>query len=89
MSFKDGITPLMSAIVLGNFDCIEVLLQLGADQSIRDQMGRTAYDRASEAIRRRFSELDPRHSAVYNTLPFRLPIYPIYVRLISTEILNN
>lgn len=72
-----GLTPLMLAIVMNKIDCIQVLLEYGADQSIRDKMGHTAYDRASEAILERFPQLE-NHSP--DRLPFTLPRYPIYAR---------
>jgi len=73
-----GLTPLMYAIVLEQIDCIGVLLELGADQSIVDKMGCTAYDRASEEIREKFPKLIEEHCTNRLRLPFSLPQFTIY-----------
>lgn len=44
----DGVTPLMAAAQYGRADIIELLLQHGADKSVKNVYGHTAYDIAKE-----------------------------------------
>jgi len=71
-----GLTPLMLAVVKEQYDCARVLLKFKADQSIKDQMGHTAYDRASD----RFKEiLDKSYSTHSKAGPTIIPsVNPIY-----------
>ena len=43
-------TPLHYAAINGHGDVIRALLELGADQTIVDDEGKTAYDKAGEVI---------------------------------------
>lgn len=46
-TFKD--TPLIAAAVRGNVEIVRLLIGAGADRSIKDQEGRTAYDRTERS----------------------------------------
>lgn len=45
---EDGKTPLIFAILIGNSEVVKALMNNGADASIKDKFGKTAYDYAKD-----------------------------------------
>mmetsp|Transcript_11703 Transcript_11703/g.12084 ORF Transcript_11703/g.12084 Transcript_11703/m.12084 type:complete len:1355 (+) Transcript_11703:40-4104(+) len=56
---NDGITPLIYAVQLKHLECVQVLLDFRADQSIENHSNQTAYDLSEGDIR---GLLNPSHS---------------------------
>lgn len=45
---KDGNTPLMFAAIRGNADVAKILVEKGADKTLKNKNGKTALDLATE-----------------------------------------
>jgi ankyrin repeat protein len=54
---ETGVTPLMSGALKGSIDAVKILLEYGADMSIKDMDGKTAYDHAIENGHTELAEL--------------------------------
>ena len=55
--FDEGTTPLMMAAHYGTRDAVQLLLQEGADPSLRNQLGLSAADFALRASRKDIADL--------------------------------
>lgn len=53
----NGTTPLMMAVHYGSQDCVQLLINEGADPTLKNQLGLTAYDFAMRANRSEAAEL--------------------------------
>jgi hypothetical protein len=81
-TFNNGASLLMSAANFGHPETVKVLLDNGADGSIKDTHGSTAYDWASAKVKQHpvYAELDKaRYGASereFKTLPVSTQLYP-------------